>query len=602
MYYEFTYSTFPQGTSVPTFELPLSVGDAASLDKVNNLLLASGENAPGPYPEEKELVRSIRARPGESTTVAKLDGPRAITVFRVNPDLSDLARQREILRELVLNITWDDESKPAVQVPLGDFFGTAPGVNHYRSWPMGMTEDGFYSYWYMPFESAAHVELLNEGKEELQLKIKVRHAALSRDISEYGRFNVSWHYGLKGDPARPVDWFFLDAKGPGRFCGVALHVWNPLGGWWGEGDEKFYVDGEKFPSIFGTGTEDYFGYGWCSHEIFERPFHNQTLSVSMNPCAYPTREQSGGWTSNNRWQISDNVPFQESFLGSIEKYFSDERPTRFAATVYWYSASQDKQRPALPPPEQRLFGREQREEELFTLLEDLKGYQGNEPVKPLRDWYESFDGDPVVGRFQDELTLRMAIAEHRAGSTDKGMSMFSSVLSRIKEPFMRRKWGPELRDVLDMKVSDGSAIKPYLVANGDGSTERINYKGYECIQTRRDYGELYIYFAFPSEVKPLDNQTTRRLTIKYCLLGDESQGVRIEYDSAFSDDVPGIYRQVSIMSEEKNTWKEIEVELPLARFSGRQNSRSDMRVSSIGGDVCIAEVFLHPISGIGQTE
>ena len=67
------------------------------------------------------------------------------------------------------------------------------------------------------------------------------------------------------------DWIMLRTEGRGRFCGVSLHVWNPRGGWWGEGDEKFFVDGEKFPSTFGTGSEDYFGYAWGCPSLFQKP-------------------------------------------------------------------------------------------------------------------------------------------------------------------------------------------------------------------------------------------------------------------------------------------------------------------------------------------
>ena len=68
---------------------------------------------------------------------------------------------------------------------------------------------------------------------------------------------------------RAIDWTMLHTQGRGRFVGVELHVWNPKGGWWGEGDEKFYIDGEKFPSTFGTGSEDYFGYAWCNPTPFQ---------------------------------------------------------------------------------------------------------------------------------------------------------------------------------------------------------------------------------------------------------------------------------------------------------------------------------------------
>jgi hypothetical protein len=109
---------------------------------------------------------------------------------------------------------------------------------------------------------------------------------------------------------------------------MMLHIWNPRGGWWGEGDEKFFVDGEKFPSTFGTGSEDYFGYAWSDPRPFQHALHNQTHNDG----------NSKGHISVNRWHISDNVPFQKSFEGCIEKYYSNERPTLYAGTAFWYLA------------------------------------------------------------------------------------------------------------------------------------------------------------------------------------------------------------------------------------------------------------------------
>jgi hypothetical protein len=108
-----------------------------------------------------------------------------------------------------------------------------------------------------------------------------------------------------------------------------LHIWNPRGGWWGEGDEKFFVDGEKFPSTIGTGSEDYFGYAWCDPHLFQRPYHAQTMT-----------ENNRGHQSVLRWHISDNVPFHGSFEGCIEKYFKNDRGTLYACTVYWYLSPQ----------------------------------------------------------------------------------------------------------------------------------------------------------------------------------------------------------------------------------------------------------------------
>ena len=107
-----------------------------------------------------------------------------------------------------------------------------------------------------------------------------------------------------------------------------LHVWNPRGGWWGEGDEKFFVDGEKFPSTFGTGSEDYFGYAWGNAHLFQQPYHCQTMT-----------QDNRGHQSLLRWHITDNVPFSTSFEGCIEKYFGNqERGTLYACLACWYLA------------------------------------------------------------------------------------------------------------------------------------------------------------------------------------------------------------------------------------------------------------------------
>jgi hypothetical protein len=142
------------------------------------------------------------------------------------------------------------------------------------------------------------------------------------------RFHAKWHRDafLCVEPQRSIDWPIVTTTGTGRFVGTMLHIWNPRGGWWGEGDDKFFVDGEKFPSSFGTGSEDYFGYAWGMPVLFQHAFHDQTHNDG----------NSKGHVSVNRWHIPDEVPFQQSFQGCIEKYFPNQRPTLFAAVAYWY--------------------------------------------------------------------------------------------------------------------------------------------------------------------------------------------------------------------------------------------------------------------------
>ena len=340
-YYHFTYGLFPKGTKVPTFKRDLPAADLVALDQANAVLGNCGFKSGQKHPGEKLWSEVVKAPAGKTTAVTKLKGPQAITDIRVKLDLPPSPADLDILRELALQIKWDGEATPSVWAPLGDFFGTAPGINHYRSLPLGVGEDGWwYCNWYMPFERQASVELVNDGQTPRSVSFEVIHAPLTQPVAQLGRFHAKWHRDalLPREAERAIDWPFLKTEGAGRFAGVMLHIWNPRGSWWGEGDEKFFVDGEKFPSTIGTGSEDYFGYAWCCPQLFQNAYHNQTHNDGNNR----------GHVSVNRWQIADNVPFQKSFEGCIEKYYKNERPTLYAGVAYWYAAlgGNDPYRPA----------------------------------------------------------------------------------------------------------------------------------------------------------------------------------------------------------------------------------------------------------------
>ena len=328
-YYQFVYTTYPDGTRLPTFGTDLAAENADALKKINDFFANSlgtdpaGNRAGQQIESGTELIAA-----GEAISL-ELQGPRAITAMRAKLDLADREDEMAAMRQLVVKITWDGQEEPAVWCPLGDFCGTAPGVNPYDSLVTGMTENGGRALWYMPFAESALVEIVNEGDVDRQFNYEIVHAPLSRSFDGLGHFHCKWHRDTVQLPEdRWPDWPMLNTEGRGRFCGVMLHVWNPRGGWWGEGDEKFFVDGEKFPSTFGTGSEDYFGYAWCHPGLFQRPYHCQTMTMGNR-----------GHQSLLRWQLVDNVPFQKSFEGTIEKYYrTEERGTLYACVACWYLA------------------------------------------------------------------------------------------------------------------------------------------------------------------------------------------------------------------------------------------------------------------------
>ena len=323
-YYHFTYTTFPKDTVVPVFTRDLTTRERLALRVADHKLSSDLGTDPQVVGTKDSVNTSVAVAPGKRTVVARFTGPQAITCLRVKID--EAKYSAEDLRNVVLRIYFDGEKEPSVWSPIADFFGSAPGINKYKSLPLGMTDDGLYSYWYMPFATSAVIEVVNESAVAFSAPFSINYAKLSKPISELGRFHAKWHRDAFLPADRTIDWTMLKTEGRGRFCGVALEVWNPKGGWWGEGDEKFFVDGEKFPSTIGTGSEDYFGYAWCNPALFQNAFHNQTRNDGDNV----------GHVSVNRWHITDNVPFQKSFEAAIEKYYPNAKPTTYACTVYWY--------------------------------------------------------------------------------------------------------------------------------------------------------------------------------------------------------------------------------------------------------------------------
>lgn len=195
----------------------------------------------------------------------------------------------------------------------------------------------------MPFEKNAKITIKNESDKAQQISLIVKHEQLKSSFDNLGYFHAKWHRDLNQELKHGIDWEILKTKGRGRFVGFALHIWNARKNWWGEGDEKFFVDGEKFPSTIGTGSEDYFGYAWCSPKIFSAAYHCQTTNFN-----------NGGHVSNNRWHVGDNIPFLKSFDAYIEKYFKNSRSTFYAGVAYWYLSKDGDDKIGETPLENRL--------------------------------------------------------------------------------------------------------------------------------------------------------------------------------------------------------------------------------------------------------
>jgi hypothetical protein len=147
-------------------------------------------------------------------------------------------------------------------------------------------------------------------------------------------FHSRWRYEypIKAAGARGTqDWNYIEIKGKGVFMGDALSIMNPVNDWWGEGDEKIYVDGETFPSHFGTGTEDYYGYAWCCPETFASAFHAQPRSDGQRD------GNNRGYTTVMRSRALDAIPFTKSFKFDMEVWHWKASEIGYAATTWFYA-------------------------------------------------------------------------------------------------------------------------------------------------------------------------------------------------------------------------------------------------------------------------
>lgn len=326
VFYHINYRTYPDGTAIKSFTPNDLSRCAKQIAAIAERLKTPRTAVALPTPCLRlEIDRQIAA--GGSVELAGADGPAVVCElvlrFAASQDVEAAARS------CVLQI--DCDGQRTVECPLGDFFGTAPGLAPYAALPMGVAEGPspeMWSHWRMPFERSIRIALRNLGPEAVGLTGHAIVAAAQFD-SRTCHFHAGWRID-RDIPSRPFsDWTHLSCEGSGRFVGSALSIMNPVRKWWGEGDEKIYVDGERFPSHFGTGSEDYYGYAWCSPERFVHAYHNQPR------CDGPGNY---GNTSVNRFHVIDDIPFTRSFRFDMENWHHNPITRTTRATVsYWYA-------------------------------------------------------------------------------------------------------------------------------------------------------------------------------------------------------------------------------------------------------------------------
>ena len=303
--------------------------------------------------------------PGETLTLLDTAGPGVISHVWVTIASDD----PDHLKALVLRMYWDGESSSSVEAPIGDFFGLGLGTYFlYQSAPLSVGSDKALNCFFpMPFQKHARITVTNEGSKKtdsfyfnidyraytkalpadsLYFHAQYRQAAPNHGWTNQWQSNgdaiVNDKKNLNGDG----NYTWMEATGRGHFAGVTMSVLQNQDGWWGEGDDMFFVDGEPSPSINGTGSEDYFLGAW--------DFGGHAFAYQLFGAPVVGPERVGGRWSLYRFHLDSPITFTKSLRATIEHGHANVRSDNFFSVAYWYQTEPHAPFPAMPLLEERI--------------------------------------------------------------------------------------------------------------------------------------------------------------------------------------------------------------------------------------------------------
>jgi len=292
--------------------------------------------------------------PGETLTLLDESGPGEISHVWI----TIASDERFHLKKMVLRMYWDGENSPSVEAPVGDFFGLGMGEYFlYQSVPLSVGGDKALNCFFpMPFQKHARITLSNEGQRRADavywnIDLRAYKSALAADTlyfhAQYRQATPNKAIpGNKFNLDGKDNYVWMEARGHGHFAGVTMSVLENQDGWWGEGDDMFFVDDEKLPSINGTGSEDYFLGAW--------DFGGKSFAYGLFGAPVVGAELEGGRWSIYRFHLDSPIPFTKSLRATIEHGHANDRGDNFYSVAYWYQSEPHGGFPVMPPAEKRV--------------------------------------------------------------------------------------------------------------------------------------------------------------------------------------------------------------------------------------------------------
>lgn len=330
LYYEINYRTYDSAIDVESFDIKNSGHWLAARDLVSKKLYDPNTVS---VPKDSEWVHEVLTiKPGQTISIPKILGEKAVYEWSTQVlgleekgPWENPKRAHQALRFLNLLVSFDDEK--SIQTPLGDFFGSSPGINPYQNLFFTVEPSvKMTSRLLMPFKKSMELSLTNHGKIPYTVDVNLRVA--TRTFKESNYFLRAQWKSVTKNTWPPFDTTILKTSGEGKIIGTSYGIANPVLIWWGEGDQKIFIDGESFPSTFGSGTEDDYGFAYGYNRPFTRPYHAQTRVDGP---------ASGGHISLNRWYVLDAYPFSSRVQFDQEIWHWMPTTPTWTHVVYWYA-------------------------------------------------------------------------------------------------------------------------------------------------------------------------------------------------------------------------------------------------------------------------
>ncbi|MDR2040691.1 MAG: DUF2961 domain-containing protein [Tannerella sp.] len=307
------------------------MADPKDKDKRN---VANATNAARDLGQGWKVNPYIRIEPGETLTIAEMEGPGAIQHIWMTPTGN--------WRFTILRIYWDDEKEPSVECPVGDFFGMGWGVYAPLNSLAVCVNPGsaFNCYWTMPFRRKCKITMENINDHDAMTLYYQIDYTLTDVPEDAAYFHAQWR---RTNPNTTSDYTIVDnIRGKGHYVGVYMAWGVNNNGWWGEGEIKFFMDGDtKFPTICGTGTEDYF----CGSYNFDREGQYKEFCTPYSGLSQVIRPD-GTYRSQQRfglyrWHITDPIRFEKDLKVTIQdlgwrhggRYLPQQ--SDIASVVFW---------------------------------------------------------------------------------------------------------------------------------------------------------------------------------------------------------------------------------------------------------------------------